>query len=59
MKTRVTIDDDALVEEAQRIGGHATKEAAVTEALEEYVALRKRLKSRESVRRPDAPHPER
>jgi Arc/MetJ family transcription regulator len=38
MNERVTIDDDALVEEAQRIGGHATKEAAVTEALEDYIA---------------------
>jgi hypothetical protein len=59
MNERVTIDDDALVEEAQRIGGHATKEAAVTEALEEYIALRKRLRSRDSLRKPDVRNPER
>ncbi|HJQ38135.1 MAG TPA: type II toxin-antitoxin system VapB family antitoxin [Thermoanaerobaculia bacterium] len=33
--------DDALLNEAQRIGGHRTKKAAVTEALEEYIQRRK------------------
>jgi Arc/MetJ family transcription regulator len=35
--------DDALIEEARRIGGHSTKKQAVTLALEEYVARRKQL----------------
>ena len=34
--------DDALLEEAQRLGGHRTKRAVVNEALAEYVARRKR-----------------
>lgn len=34
--------DDALIEEAKRLGGHRTKRAAVNEALEEYVQRRKR-----------------
>jgi hypothetical protein len=29
--------DDRLLEEAQRAGGHRTPEAAVTEALQEYI----------------------
>ena len=33
--------DDALLNEAQRVGGHRTKKAAVTEALEEYIQRRK------------------
>jgi Arc/MetJ family transcription regulator len=33
--------DDALVEEAKKLGGHRTKRAAVNEALAEYVARRK------------------
>jgi hypothetical protein len=33
--------NDALVEEARRVGGHSTKKAAVTAALEEYVHRRK------------------
>ena len=36
--------DDALVEEARRLGGHRTKRSAVNEALAEYVARRKRRK---------------
>jgi len=43
MATRLTIDD-ALLDEAQRLGGHATKSATVTEALEEYIRWRKQLK---------------
>lgn len=34
--------DDALVEEAVRVGNHRTKEEAVTAALVEYVQTRKR-----------------
>ncbi len=33
--------DDQLLEEALRIGGHRTKKATVTEALEEYIQRRK------------------
>jgi Arc/MetJ family transcription regulator len=36
--------DDHLLEEAQRIGGHRTKKATVTEALEEYIRHRKQVK---------------
>jgi Arc/MetJ family transcription regulator len=42
MPTNLAIDDD-LLREAQRIGGHRTKKAAVTEALEEYIRRRKQL----------------
>ena len=40
MATNLAIDD-RLLEEAQRIGGHRTKKATVTEALEEYTQRRK------------------
>lgn len=40
MPTNLAIDD-ALLEEAQKIGGHRTKKATVTEALEEYIRRRK------------------
>lgn len=43
MATNLAIDD-ALIEEARRIGKHRTKKAAVTEALVEYVQRRKQLK---------------
>ena len=33
--------DDALVEEAKKLGGHRTKREAVNQALAEYVARRK------------------
>jgi len=36
--------DDALIEEAQRSGGHKTKKEAVTAALEEYVQRRNQQK---------------
>lgn len=42
MPTNLAIDDD-LLREAQRIGGHRTKKAAVTAALEEYIRRRKQL----------------
>jgi Arc/MetJ family transcription regulator len=40
MATNLAIDD-ALLEEAQKIGGHKTKKATVNEALEEYIQRRK------------------
>ena len=36
--------DNLLLEEAQKIGGHRTKKAAVTEALQEYIQRRKQMK---------------
>ncbi len=33
--------DGQLVEEARKVGGHKTKDAAVTEALREYIQRRK------------------
>jgi Arc/MetJ family transcription regulator len=42
MPTNLAIDD-RLIEEARRIGNHKTKKEAVTMALSEYVAHRKRL----------------
>lgn len=40
MPTNLAIDD-ALLEEALRLGGHRTKKATVTEALEEYIRRRR------------------
>lgn len=40
MATNLAIDD-RLLNEALRIGGHATKKATVTEALQEYIMHRK------------------
>jgi Arc/MetJ family transcription regulator len=40
MATNLALDDN-LIEEARRIGGHKTKKAAVTTALEEYVQRNK------------------
>jgi Arc/MetJ family transcription regulator len=42
MPTNLAIDD-ALIEEAKRIGHHRTKRDAVTAALLEYIRYRKRL----------------
>ena len=42
MPTNLAIDDQ-LIEEARRIGRHKTKKEAVTTALSEYIAQRKRL----------------
>ncbi len=41
MPTNLALDDE-LIDEARRLGGHRTKRQAVNEALEEYVARRKR-----------------
>lgn len=46
MPTNLALDDD-LIREAQKAGGHRTKKAAVTAALEEYVRRRKQLELRE------------
>ena len=43
MPTNLAIDD-RLLEKARRAGKHRTKRATVNEALEEYVARRKRLR---------------
>ena len=40
MATNLAIDDRLLIE-AQSIGGHKTKKATVTEALNEYIQRRK------------------
>ncbi len=40
MPTNLAIDD-RLLEEARNLGGHKTKKATVTEALEEYIRHRK------------------
>jgi len=42
MATNLAIDD-WLIDEARRIGNHATKKAAVTAALSEYIARRKQI----------------
>ena len=42
MPTNLAIDDK-LIEQARRIGRHKTKKEAVTTALAEYIAHRKRL----------------
>ena len=41
MPTNLALNDE-LIDEALRLGGHRTKKEAVNEALEEYVARRKR-----------------
>ena len=43
MPTNLAIHD-SLLEEAQKIGGHRTKKATVTEALEEYIQRRKQAR---------------
>lgn len=40
MATNLAIDED-LIETAKRIGGHKTKKAVVTEALQEYIRVRR------------------
>jgi Bacterial antitoxin of type II TA system, VapB len=42
MATNLAIDDNLIVE-AQTVGNHATKKAAVTAALTEYINRRKQL----------------
>ena len=43
MPTNVAIDD-RLLAEARKIGGHCTKKATVTEALQEYIQRRKQAR---------------
>ncbi|HEY2548171.1 MAG TPA: type II toxin-antitoxin system VapB family antitoxin [Candidatus Acidoferrum sp.] len=43
MPTNLALDD-RLIEEAQKLGGHRTKKATVTAALDEYIRRRKQLK---------------
>jgi Arc/MetJ family transcription regulator len=42
MATNLAIDD-SLIDEARRVGGHATKKEAVTVALQEYVTRRNQM----------------
>ena len=42
MPTNLALDD-GLIAEARRIGRHATKKAAVTAALQEYIDRRKQM----------------
>ena len=42
MPTNLALDD-ALIDEARRVGNHKTKKEAVTAALNEYVRRRKQL----------------
>lgn len=42
MPTNLALDDK-LIEEARRVGGHATKKDAVNAALDEYIRRRKQL----------------
>ncbi len=42
MPTNLALDDK-LINEARRIGNHATKKEAVTAALDEYIRRRKQL----------------
>ncbi|HTA78898.1 MAG TPA: type II toxin-antitoxin system VapB family antitoxin [Terracidiphilus sp.] len=42
MPTNLALDDK-LIDEARRIGGHATKKEAVTAALDEYIRRRKQM----------------
>ena len=48
MPTSPAVDND-LIDEARRIGGHKTKKAAVTAALQEYIKRRKQLEILESA----------
>ena len=43
MPTNLAIDD-RLLDEALRVGGHRTKKATVTEALQEYIRHRKQVR---------------
>jgi hypothetical protein len=37
--------DDKLLDEALRLGGHRTKKATVTEALQEYIQRRRQIRA--------------
>ncbi len=42
MATNLALHDD-LIREAQKLSGHRTKKAVITEALQEYVQRRKQM----------------
>jgi Arc/MetJ family transcription regulator len=42
MTTNLALNDD-LIREAQKLSGHRTKKAVITEALQEYVQRRKQM----------------
>lgn len=42
MATNLALDDK-LIDEARRVGGHATKREAVTAALDEYIRRRRQV----------------
>lgn len=44
MATNLALDDQ-LLEEALRVGGHATRRETVNEALREYIQRRRRLEA--------------
>jgi len=44
MATNLAIDD-RLLNEALRLGGHKTKKATVTEALQEYIRRRRQIRA--------------
>jgi Arc/MetJ family transcription regulator len=48
MPTNLAVDDN-LIEEARKIGRHKTKKEAVTTALSEYIAHRRRVEILSSV----------
>ena len=48
MATNLALDD-ALIVEAQCVGGHRTKKEAVTQALKEYIQRRRQLEIFELV----------
>jgi len=50
---RVVIDDDLLVEEAVRLGGHRTKRETVERALEEFIKYRRQQLTVEPRKRKD------
>jgi Arc/MetJ family transcription regulator len=52
MPTNLALDD-RLLEEALSIGGHRTKKATVTEALQEYIARRRQASILERFGRVD------
>jgi Arc/MetJ family transcription regulator len=47
MATNLALDDK-LIEAAQKLGGHKTKKAAVTAALDEYIRRHKRQQAVEA-----------
>ena len=44
MATNLAIDEN-LLNDALKVGGHSTKKATVTEALQEYIARRRQIRA--------------